>query len=209
MNGKDYKTPQESFWAGEFGDEYIDRNSYENLLPKYIYEWSKILSGTRNIKSCIEFGANIGANLKALQCLLPKIELSAIEINEKACNNYLSTFIKTENIYRQSILEYSPQKQFDLVFVKGVLIHISPDDLQSAYEKLYQSSGKYIVIAEYYNPTPVMVSYRGNTDKLFKRDFAGEFLDKYPDVKLINYGFQYHRDNNFKSDDITWFLMEK
>ena len=45
---------------------------------------------------------------------------------------------------------------------------------------------KYICIVEYYNPTPVEVIYRGHKGKLFKRDFAGEMLDKYRNLKLIN-----------------------
>ena len=64
-------------------------------------------------------------------------------------------------------------------------------------------------MAEYYNPSPVTIEYRGEKDKLFKRDFAGEMLDKYQDLKLIKYGFIYKRDTTFPQDDITWFLMEK
>ena len=48
-------------------------------------------------------------------------------------------------------------------------------------------SKKFILIAEYYNPTPVEVSYRGHNGKLFKRDFAGEMMKKYSDLKLIDY----------------------
>jgi spore coat polysaccharide biosynthesis protein SpsF len=81
--------------------------------------------------------------------------------------------------------------------------------LKVAYEKLYESSNKYICIGEYYNPTPVSINYRGHSDKLFKRDFAGEFMDKYPDVELIDYGFSYRRDPLFPQDDITWFLFRK
>ena len=51
------------------------------------------------------------------------------------------------------------------------------------------------------------VTYRGHTGRLFKRDFAGELLDKYQDLELLDYGFQYHRDYNFPSDDSTWFLL--
>ena len=65
------------------------------------------------------------------------------------------------------------------------------------------------MVAEYYNPTPVSINYRGHTDKLFKRDFAGEIMDMYPNLKLVDYGFIYHRDDAFPQDDITWFLMEK
>lgn len=34
-------------------------------------------------------------------------------------------------------------------------------------------------------------------------------MDKFPDCQLVDYGFVYHRDNNFSQDDITWFLLEK
>ncbi|MNY71976.1 hypothetical protein D3C86_2104270 [compost metagenome] len=74
---------------------------------------------------------------------------------------------------------------------------------------MYQASSRYLLVAEYYNPKPVEISYRGHEGKLFKRDFAGEILDKYPDLVLLDYGFTYHRDMNFPQDDVTWFLMEK
>jgi spore coat polysaccharide biosynthesis protein SpsF len=54
----------------------------------------------------------------------------------------------------------------------------------------------------------VEIDYRGHSGKLFKRDFAGEMLDRFPDLKLVSYGFCYHRDE-FPQDDSTWFLMEK
>ena len=79
MLKKTYKTPQEEFWAGNFGNEYIDRNTYENLVPKNVYEWSKMIDKTAGIKSCIEFGANIGANLKAIEILLPKTEAKQLK----------------------------------------------------------------------------------------------------------------------------------
>lgn len=72
-----------------------------------------------------------------------------------------------------------------------------------------KTSKKYICIDEYCNPIPVTVNYRGNNDRLFKRDFAGELIDKFNDLKLVDYGFTYHRDNNFDYDNINWFLLEK
>ncbi|MBV7550115.1 hypothetical protein KW849_27925 [Pseudomonas sp. PDM26] len=56
---------------------------------------------------------------------------------------------------------------------------------------------------------PVEAPYRGNSGKLFKRDFAGEMLDRYDDLHLVDYGFDYHRDRQFPVDDITWFVLEK
>ena len=51
--------------------------------------------------------------------------------------------------------------------------------------------------------------YRGHAGKLFKRDFAGELLERYADLSLVDYGFVYRRDPNFRQDDLTWFLLEK
>ena len=74
---------------------------------------------------------------------------------------------------------------------------------------LYRASNRYILVSEYYNPSPVDIPYRGHTDRLFKRDFAGELLDKFSDLKLVDYGFSYHRDQYFPQDGATWFLLEK
>lgn len=203
-----YTTEQEVFWAGEFGNEYINRNQGEKLLACNLNFFTKALQHASNIKSCLEFGANIGMNIKSLQLLFPQMKLSGIEINETASKE-LSDVIGKENVYNTSIFDINIDQKFDLVLIKGVLIHINPERLTEVYQKLYNHSSKYILIAEYYNPTPVTVQYRGHDNKLFKRDFAGEFLDLFPDAKLVDYGFIYKRDLNFPQDDFTWFLIEK
>lgn len=202
-----YQTEQERFWAGEFGNNYVERNIGVHLIAGNLALFSKILARTEPVRSAIEFGANIGLNLMALRQLLPIADLSAIEINQKA----IEVLSRQEgiNVYPQSILDFSPNRTHDLVLIKGVLIHINPDMLSRVYDLLYQSSQRYICVVEYYNPSPVSIPYRGETDKLFKRDFAGEMLDRFSDLRLIDYGFSYHRDSNFPQDDLTWFLMEK
>lgn len=203
-----FKTEQEAFWAGDFGTEYIDRNQGEALLASNLDFFAKSLRGTRGINNCIEFGANIGMNLKALNLLHPGIDAHAIEINSKAAQ-LLGSVIPMANVYNTSILDFAPTRAWDLVFIKGVLIHINPDELPLVYDKLVASSGRYLMVAEYYNPAPVAIPYRGHADRLFKRDFAGEIMDRHPQMKLVDYGFAYRRDPNFPQDDITWFLMEK
>jgi pseudaminic acid biosynthesis-associated methylase len=204
----EFQTPQEQFWANEFGDEYAERNKGDQWIASNTAFFSKVFAHTQGIKSFLEFGANIGLNLKAIRQLMPHAELSAIEINKKAVDE-LQQWGELKNIYPMSIIDFEPVGTVDFSLIKGVLIHINPDMLSLVYEKLYLASKKYICIAEYYNPTPVTVPYRGHTDRLFKRDFAGEMLDKYPDLKLIDYGFAYHRDPQYPQDDITWFLLEK
>lgn len=205
---ENYKTQQEKFWAGNFGDEYIGRNGSKESLASNLNFFVNSLRRIDKINSCIEFGANIGMNLRAIQLLHPNISMKAIEINKEAAA-ILASFIEKKDVFTGSILDYKVVTQFDLTLIKGVLIHINPSMLELVYEKLYNASNKYILIAEYYNPSPVTISYRGHEDRLFKRDFAGEMLDKYKDLKLIDYGFAYKRDVLFYQDDITWFLLEK
>ena len=92
---------------------------------------------------------------------------------------------------------------------KGVLIHINPEFLDKAFDILYKSSKKYILLIEYFNPTPVEVIYRGHEEKLFKRDFARDLMKRYDNLSLIDYGFKYNGDNLFPQDDLTWFLLSK
>jgi spore coat polysaccharide biosynthesis protein SpsF len=203
-----FKTEQEAFWAGEFGNAYIERNQGDTLLASNLDFFSKALRATRGIKTCIEFGANIGMNLKAIQLLHPAVEASAIEINAQAAAK-LREIIEPNNVHNTSILEFEPAHTYDLTLIKGVLIHINPDELPHVYDKLVASCNRYLMVAEYYNPAPVTIPYRGHTDRLFKRDFAGEIMDRHPQLQLLDYGFAYRRDPNFPQDDITWFLMEK
>tara|TARA_B100000575_G_C22834359_1_gene489566 strand:- start:92 stop:706 length:615 start_codon:yes stop_codon:yes gene_type:complete len=200
---------QEKFWKGNFGNKYINRNQKKLIKNNYTL-FKKIFNNKMisSISSVIEFGANIGNNLHAFNKLSKKSKkFTAVEINSQACRVLKKNF-KNLEVINTSIKEYVPKKKFNLVIVKGVLIHINPKDLNKIYKLIFASSDKYILFAEYYSPKPVMISYRGHKNKLFKRDFAGEFLKKFKRTKLVDYGFAYHRDK-YPQDDLNWFLISK
>lgn len=202
-----YKTEQENFWATDFGNDYVDRNDGEQLIASNIALFSKVLRSVPNVRSIAELGCNIGLNLNALKRINQKFDLRGYEINQLAAKTAADK--KLSEIVNITITEpLVKDRKFDLTFTKGVLIHINPDKLDAVYENLYEISSKYILICEYYNPSPVAIEYRGHQDRLFKRDFAGELISKY-NLRLLDYGFNYHRDPYFTNDDTTWFLMEK
>ena len=208
MKQEKYKfTNQEKEWSGSFGDNYIKRNEDKKIISSNHNLFSRILQKSKNIKSILELGCNVGLNLESLYRISDVFELVGIDINKTACKK-----AKQKNIAK--IINTTITKEiligdkFDLVFTKGVLIHINPKDLNKVYKNLFNLSNRYILVAEYYNPKPVTIDYRGKKDLLFKRDFAGELIDLY-NLRLIDYGFVYHRDNFFPKDDITWFLLEK
>ena len=201
-------TEQEEFWETDFGDDYTDRNRGAGWVAANAALFGKIFARTTGVGSVLELGSNIGLNLTAIRRLLPEAGLSAVEINQKAADE-LAKNLPEVDLRRASILDFRPNRTWDLTFTKGVLIHINPDRLPDVYDTLYQSSSRYVLVCEYYNPKPAEIPYRGHEGRLFKRDFAGELLDRFSDLSLVDYGFVYRRDPNFPQDDMTWFLMEK
>ena len=194
-----YQTKQEKFWATDFGNDYPSRNEGEQLISVNVAIFSKILSNCPSVNSIAELGCNIGLNLTALNRINKNHKLRGYEINTNAAQQAMNQNVA--EIINTTVAEpLDSTEKFDLTFTKGVLIHINPEKLAEVYRNLYNLSNRYIMVYEYYNPTPMAIEYRGHQDVLFKRDFAGE---------LIDYGFNYNREKYYPRDDGTWFLLEK
>lgn len=201
-----FETEQESFWAGSFGDDYVARNRGERLLAAKTAFFGRALRGASGPGSVCELGCNIGLNLQALSRLgVPA--LKGIEINPTAAAEARAAGVA--EISQRSILEdLGDEGLFDLTFTMGVMIHIAPDRLPVVYDNLVRLSRRHVFVCEYYNPAPVSVPYRGHADRLFKRDFAGEMIERHG-LDLVDYGFVYRRDPLMPMDDLTWFLLRK
>jgi pseudaminic acid biosynthesis-associated methylase len=198
---------QELFWKGGFGDEYVDRNNGPEFVAAKIDMFIKGLKATSSINSIIELGANRGLNADALKSILPNCHYTGVEIGDKAFS-FLEKNPNVDDCHHASIHDFMIDKKYDLAFIAGVMIHLNPDSLPDVYSLLANLSNRYVLISEYYNPSPVELNYRGYSGKLFKRDFAKEFVER-TGFKLIDYGFVYRNDPKFHHDDMTWFLLEK
>tara|TARA_E500000178_G_scaffold348748_1_gene404418 strand:- start:97 stop:720 length:624 start_codon:yes stop_codon:yes gene_type:complete len=198
---------QEKFWKGRFGNKYTSRLSDKKLIKNNYFFFKKIFKKIKNVSSIIELGPNNGFNLIALKKIFLNLKkIYAVEINKKASLSL--TKIKNLKVFNESIHTFNTSEKFDLVITKGVLIHLNPKELKKVYKKLKNLSANYVLIAEYFNPYPVSIEYRGNKNKLFKRDFAKEFSDISKNFKLISYGFTYKYDK-YPQDNLTWFLFKK
>lgn len=203
------KRIQDLFWKQEYAEDYRSKNSaFDNELGKE--GWAKILNKADLIeKTYLEIGCNIGRNIDQLSLLDPELMPSAIEINPEALD-----FVRTRHSLAQSFCgpaqeAVQPSDAFELVFTCGVLIHIPPEDLLGIMAKMYDWSSRYIVIAEYFNRTPISIEYQGQSELLFKRDFGALFADSF-DVRLVDYGFLWGRIYDQAGfDDITYWLFEK
>ena len=198
---------QQIFWSENYALDYIKKNStFDRKLG--ISAWQKMLEKPGTIGSILELGCNVGRNIDFLNEVLPEAKKSIVEISKPAFD-YVKSEYELHNAFNGSIENAVFDETFDLVFTSGVLIHINPDNLLQVMGSMYDFSQKYILIAEYFNRTPVMIEYQNQKDKLFKRDFGRLFVENFP-VKLVDYGFLWgfvYDEAGF--DDITWWLFEK
>ena len=195
-------TTQEDLWRGSFGDAYHARQK-PNVMADFLF-WGRVLQCAPGIHSAIEFGAGTGSNLRALSHMLPDSKLWGVEVNDEAAAR-----ISYGQVLRCSILDSYDWPLCDLALTKGLLIHIAPEGLPRAYAALYYASRRYICVAEYYSPTPRIIPYHDHDDALWARGFAGEMMQQYPNLEVIDYGFAWRGDRLAPQDDVTWFLLEK
>lgn len=211
MGKKDIPSPQLDAWQGDFGDAYIERNAPEpEIMEARRGMWRKILTPLSDDPptSIFEVGANIGLNLRALG-ELTDARLMAIEPNASARKRLIADdVLAADDIYEgvaQSI--DLPDGAADMVFTSGVLIHISPADLGAACTEIHRISNKYIACIEYFSDTPEEVRYRSQDGLLFKRDFGEFWLNSFPTLSLVDYGFFWKRTTGL--DNLTWWVFRK
>jgi len=203
--------PQVDFWRGEFGDAYIERNapSSAHLFPR-VKLWAEIVKHTiqEPPASILEVGANIGLNLRALR-VLTDARLMALEPNDKARGILVEDRIIADSDAVGGTAEKIdlPDDAADLAFTSGVLIHIHPDDLVASMREIYRCAKRWIVCVEYFSDKAETIPYRGHQDRLFKRDFGGLWLDTFPQLNVVAYGFAWKRVTGL--DNLTWWLLRK
>jgi pseudaminic acid biosynthesis-associated methylase len=199
-------------WKGEFGDKYTERcaNSDENIESRTELFFEIMNKMRSNPKSIAEIGAGGGANLRAIRRLLGRgVELTAVEPNqiarEKIIANHDCDVART--LYGSAGDIPLADASIGLVFTSGVLIHIPPEKLGKALDEIHRVSSRWIVAIEYFNPYLIGVSYREEDKMLWKGDYGSMYLDRFPDLRCIGYGFSWKRETGL--DNVTWWIFEK
>lgn len=195
------KTDQEAYWINN--DAYHERSPGDEEANYAMFRKALACSDLKYDCSILELGCGTGAGLRAMQRCFSYPKLTGIEINRDAIEkapNYA-------RLIRASILDWEPDDEWQLVYTRGVLIHIHPDDLPKAYATMVKASSRYVLTCEYFAPQRRMIPYRGINDRLWAADYAGEIMDAHG-LKLVDYGFVSKRDLH-PQDDLTWWLLEK
>ena len=153
----------------------------------------------------LEVGSNVGNQLLCLQEMgfnnLYGIELQsyAVELSKSRTKHI--------NIIEGSAFDI-PYKDsyFDLVFTSGVLIHISPSDINMVVKEIYRCAKEYVWGFEYYADNYIEILYRDHKNLLWKTDFAKLYGEQCSDLELV-------KEKRFKysdSDNVdTMYLFQK
>ena len=210
------KTEQIDKWANVFGKEYTDRNLY---APQELDEFYKKTWGTTRTElneeflsfldkdktKILEVGSNVGNQLLSLQSMGFK-NLYGIEISKYAVEKSKER-TKDINIICGSAFDLPfKDEYFDLIFTSGVLMHISPKDINFALDEIHRCSKKYIFGLEYYADECKEIEYRGNKNMLWKANFCQMYLNRFKNLKLVKEKKLKYVDNN-NVDSV--FLLEK
>lgn len=209
------RTNQEAVWSSKHGFRYVVHHLSEDWKTTRVPLWAKILDQMPGIQSAAEFGCNIGANLKALHQLNGSLDLAGVEINRFAVD-----ILQREGIcevQQDSAATVDFGRKFDLVFSRGVLIHIQPEDLAAVYSNLERHAGKYLVIWENFSETPC--HHDGYSERVtggrvgegyqFWRDFAGDFQKQFQSWSVVSSGVGLEIGAKPKHGDLAWTVLQR
>lgn len=149
----------------EVWDKYTDDNekNIQNDIGKFIYFTSLALGA----KKICEAGCNVGNNLSSFTS---NFEVYGIDMNEHALNKAKSEFpnfiFKKEELKKTSF----PDSVFDLVFTRGILIHIPKSELPDVLKELLRISKKWIFNLEYFGEDGKMIKWGRGDELLWYRN---------------------------------------
>ncbi len=96
----------------------------------------------------------------------------------------------------------------DLAFTAGVLIHVDPSLLEATMREMHPRGVEVRLLRRVFSRRRPRRSPTGaRHDLLFKNDFGSLYMDMFPDLELVDYGFFWRRTTVM--DDSTWWLFRK
>jgi pseudaminic acid biosynthesis-associated methylase len=187
-------TDQIRRWTGTFGREYTDRNDhtpaqlddfYQNTYGKTRTELNqRFLEDVPKNARILEVGCNAGTQLLLLK-EMGFTDLSGVEVQEYALQRAQARLGNARILQASALSIPFGDRQFELVFTSGVLIHIAPNDLPTVMSEIHRCSKSWVWGMEYYAPQMNEIVYRDNRNLLWKADYARIYQRDFADLELV------------------------
>lgn len=186
------------FWRGDFGNAYTERNRVD--WHQRIPFWRHIIELTQ-AQSFLDVGCNAGWNLLALREIDNEAQMSGVDVNTKALAEAEALGFDVLEGRAQDLGLLFLGGSADMVITSGVLIHIPPDEVQSAMRAIVEASNRWVVAIEYQADESTEVEYRGHAGRLWKRPYGDLYAEL--GLSVVEFG----PADGF--DDCTFWLLEK
>ena len=161
-----------SEYSNELWNQYTDDN--ENTLQVDLSQFIYNTCITLDTKRICEAGCNIGNNLSSFD---ENFEVYGFDKNnyaiEKAKHNHPKIKFQNEDITKTSFQD----SHFDLVFTRGVFIHIPSNYVSDAMDELFRISKKWIFNLEYFGTDDEMIKWTRGNDLCWYRNMKQKWQD--------------------------------
>lgn len=146
------------YWQVKAGS-FLNDSWQRRIFPQH--QW--LLKAVKRLKpeSILEVGCGFGRNLRWLvsQGLNPA-KLSGVDISPRLLSLAVKQLPKTVRLQQANVLKLPfSQRQFDLVFTHGLLMHLSPRQLARALTELTRVSKKHLILIEEIRSRPRQLNY--------------------------------------------------
>jgi len=194
----------ERLWAGDFGNEYVDRNI--DAYGRRGEFWLPLMDELKP-ESVLEIGSNVGGNLQWIAQAVEPSRIMGVDVNAKALRLLEERVPGVRAVHAPARDLPVADRSVDFVFTMGVLIHQPDETLEKVMSEMVRVSRRYVFCAEYFDTETVEVPYRGNRGALFRRDYGGRFMDLFGyELTLVREGYL-GPDDGWDRD--TWWLFER
>jgi len=140
------KTSQSKHWAKK--DLKIIQSYWDSPPATIRSKWFVEQLQQYEFKSIMEVGFFAGRNLRYIQAAFPQATISGIEINKTAVQ-FAKDKLKLKSLYHLDLHDLDSMNGVtDVVFTSGVLIHVPPEELGGAVEKIRRQASGYIMHLE-------------------------------------------------------------
>jgi pseudaminic acid biosynthesis-associated methylase len=194
----------EALWAGRFGDEYVERNlgAYDERRGF----WRSVMASVKP-RTVLEVGCNVGGNLQWVAEKVPAPNITGIDVNQRALAQLRSRVPGVNGVWGSARDLPFEDQSFDLVFTMGVLIHQPDESLPEVMDEMVRVAKRYVLCGEYFDNETKEVHYRGHSNALFRRDYGGLFVSRFPGTLNLSFRGLLTQADGF--DDVTWWLFER
>lgn len=162
----DWSSNRENFWQN-MPKQYYQKNTKRvprTLVANFVKD--------NDVLSVLELGCNTGGNLLSIYRKTPEVRLTGIDICAKAIRYGKLSEKNPAQLLVGSIYDLSmfADDSFDLVFTRGVLLHINNEQTPAIVAEMKRISSKYILNIETHGEPQVRSSSKG-VPHSFSHDF--------------------------------------